>query len=61
LSVRAENITISIIDASNATVKFTQYYRSGTYSDHGPKVLKIRVENDIPLIVFEDLEESYPG
>ena len=58
LLIQAEDLTISIDDASNATVRFTQLYFSQKYSDQGPKVLKIRSENGTLKIVYEELEYS---
>lgn len=58
LLIQAEDLNVSIDDASNATVRFTQFYYSEKYSDQGPKVLKIRSENGTLKIVYEELEYS---
>jgi hypothetical protein len=58
LLIQAEDLNVSIDDASNATVRFTQFYYSQKYSDQGPKVLKIRSENGTLKIVYEELEYS---
>jgi hypothetical protein len=58
LRVEAADVVITIDDATHATVRFEQIYRSKKYSDKGPKVLKIRLENGVPLIVYEELEHS---
>lgn len=60
LRVEAADVVITIDDATHATVRFEQIYRSKKYSDKGPKVLKIRLENGVPLIVYEELEFSTP-
>ena len=60
LRIEATDVVITIDDATHATVRFEQIYRSKKYSDKGPKVLKIRLENGVPLIVYEELEFSTP-
>ncbi len=60
LHIEAKDLEITIDDATHATVRFEQIYRSKKYSDKGPKVLKIRLENGVPLIVYEELEFSTP-
>lgn len=47
------------IDGDTATVEFDQYYRSGSYSDWGPKVIKIKTTPDGEKIVYEELKASY--
>jgi hypothetical protein len=47
------------IDGDTATVEFDQYYRSGSYGDWGPKVIKIKATPDGEKIVYEELKASY--
>ncbi len=47
------------IDGDTATVEFDQYYRSGSYSDWGPKVIKIKSNPDGEKIIYEELKASY--
>jgi hypothetical protein len=48
------------IEADVATVEFDQYYRSLSYSDWGPKIIKIKMSPAGERIVYEELKASYP-
>lgn len=58
LDVDARNIRVRI-DGDTATVEFDQYYRSNSYSDWGPKLMKIKATTDGEKIVYEELKASY--
>jgi hypothetical protein len=58
LEVDVKNMRI-LIEGDTATVEFDQYYHSGSYSDWGPKVLKIKATPDGEKIVYEELKASY--
>ena len=47
------------INGNTATVEFDQYYRSGSYSDWGPKVIRVQSTPDGEKIVYEELKASY--
>jgi len=58
LEVDVRNMKIRI-DGDTATVEFDQYYRSSSYSDWGPKVIRIKSTPDGEKIVHEELKASY--
>jgi hypothetical protein len=58
LEVDVKNMRISI-NGDTATVEFDQYYRSGSYSDWGPKVIRIKSTPEGERIVYEELKASY--
>lgn len=60
INVDAKSINIVRLDGDTATVEFDQYYYTPSYSDHGPKVMKIRATPDGEKIVYEELKASYP-
>ena len=58
LQVDVRNMSIRI-DGDTATVEFDQFYRSGSYSDWGPKVIRIQSTPEGERIVYEELKASY--
>lgn len=58
LEIDIRNMSVNI-DGDTATVEFDQYYRSGSYSDWGPKVIKVKASPDGEKIVYEELKASY--
>jgi ketosteroid isomerase-like protein len=63
MEVAADGVTVSPDTTPGVTVvTFTQRWRSGTYADHGQKVLKLRAAEDGGLrIAVEDLRTSTAG
>ncbi len=59
LSIEIKDLQISI-DEDIATVTFEQIYRSASYSDRGPKVIKVKKFPDGEKIIYEELKNSYP-
>lgn len=59
LDIEIKNRQVSI-DGETATVEFDQYYRSKSFSDWGPKILKIKRTPGGAKIVYEMLKASYP-
>lgn len=59
LSIEIKDLQISI-DEDVATVTFEQIYRSASYSDRGPKVIKVKKFPDGEKIIYEELKNSYP-
>lgn len=58
LEVEVRNMRVRIV-GDTATVEFDQYYRSSSYSDWGPKVIRIKSTPDGDKIVYEELKASY--
>lgn len=58
LEIEVRNMHVRI-DGDTATVEFDQYYRSRSYSDWGPKVIRIKSTPDGEKIVYEELRASY--
>lgn len=42
-------------------VRFTQRWKNPRYADHGPKVLRFKLTNGGPKIIYEELVSSSPG
>lgn len=57
LNVDVRNMRVQL-EADGATIEFDQFYRSGSYSDWGPKVIKIRTTSVGEKIVYEELKAS---
>ncbi|HEX8144672.1 MAG TPA: hypothetical protein VF553_19040 [Pyrinomonadaceae bacterium] len=58
LNVDVKNVRVSV-DGDTATVEFDQYYYTASYSDWGPKVIKVQATTDGEKIVYEELKASY--
>jgi len=59
LDIEIEGLNITI-EGDTATAEFEQRYRSVSYSDRGPKILKMKMFSDGIKIVYEDLKASNP-
>jgi hypothetical protein len=59
MNVDAKNVRVRI-EGDTATVEFDQYYRTASYSDWGPKVMKVKSASEGEKIVYEELKASYP-
>jgi hypothetical protein len=59
LDVGIEGLQITIA-GDTATAEFEQYYRSASYRDRGPKVLKIKMFPEGAKIVYEEIKASNP-
>jgi hypothetical protein len=59
LNVEVKNMNVNIT-GDTAIVEFDQYYRSQSYSDWGPKVMKVKMTPAGEKIVYEELKVSYP-
>lgn len=63
---KAANLSIEIIDLQIsieediATVNFEQIYRSASYSDRGPKIIKVKKFPDGEKIIYEELKYALP-
>lgn len=63
---RAVNLSLDIsnlqirMEGDTAIAQFDQYYRSLSYSDWGPKEIRVRMTPAGPRIVREELKASYP-
>lgn len=60
VSIEVRNLRIKINSDGTATVEFDQYYRSQSYSDWGPKVMKVEMTPSGERVTYEDLLESHP-
>ena len=58
LNVRLDNKTVTL-HSDWAEVSFDQYFRSQTYSDWGPKVIRVRLNSSGPQIFYEELLVSH--
>lgn len=58
IEIDVKNMQVRI-DGNTATIEFDQYYRSGSYSDWGPKVIRVQSTPDGEKIVYEELKASY--
>lgn len=59
VQVEVRNMQIRIAE-NTATVEFDQEYRSGSYGDWGPKIVRIKATPQGPKIIYEELKASYP-
>ena len=62
MEVAADGVTVSADTTPGVTVvTFTQRWRSGSYADHGQKVLKVRLDDGALRVVLEDMRTSTAG
>jgi hypothetical protein len=59
-SVEANNITFRYMSDREVEIEFEQIYRSDSYSDRGPKVMKLRRDGPTWKIIYEELLYAMP-
>jgi hypothetical protein len=59
LKIEYKHVVVQL-NGQSAILRFDQYYRSKTYSDWGPKMIELGVEDGHACIVREELLASHP-
>ena len=60
LSIEVQDFQGTSQTDTEVSVRFTQYYRSNSYNDYGPKVLKFKLEGGAWKIFYEEMLYANP-
>lgn len=61
VKVAADEPKGTVLGQGVVEVRFTQRWKNPRYADHGPKILRFKMTNGTPRIVYEELVSSTPG